>query len=640
MSIVVTRRHFLRSVALVGAASLVSACTPAPPPQSPPPTSAPTTQPAPAQAQAPAPTQPAKPATTTAPVATAAPAAAAPAVAKPDAAADGLKPVPANRTFTMIQGGMNGKHVDHELWNPYAVGANHQNGPNLFFEPLAYYSAFADKETLWLAESYQYSPDFKTLTIKTRSGITWSDGKPFSAEDVAYTFTKLKELGPQVRWGADVQLVLDEARALDADTVQLKFKVPAPRFFYFVTYKYDIGVYIVPKHIFEGQDWTSFKDFDLAKDWPVTTGPWKLVAASPEQKIYDRRDSWWAATRGLLPMPKVERIIHQPSVNEQTNAQALITGAADYSGLFQPSTILTIVKGNPNIVTFSGKEAPFGSQDWFPHGLFLNNEVPPYDDPDVRWAFSYFIDRDVLVDIGWSGMSAPIALPMPTYPGLMPFYDAAKPLLDKYPTNEFNPQKGEQLLQKKGWKKDAQGMWIDAGGQPVKLEILVIASATPLGPVVVELLKQQGIDASFSQPPDINTRYSKGQYVGAIWGHGGSVGQDPYFTLKLYQTSSTALPGDHSVNFSKWKNEKYDKIVDEMYATSPNDRAKVIDLFKQAMEIWLPELPDVQLTQNIHRIAMNTTRWRNFPTADNPYLNPAVWHLTHGYMVTQLEPVQ
>jgi peptide/nickel transport system substrate-binding protein len=623
----------------------VSACAPAAPPTSQAPTPPPETKPAPAQATAPAPaappTQAAKPAAaaapTSAPAAAAAPAAPA---AKTDASVDGLKPVPTNRTFVMIQGGMQGKHVDHELWNPYAVGANHQNGPNLFYEPLAYYSAFADKEMLWLAESYQYSPDFRTLTIKTRSDITWSDGKPFSAEDVAYTFTKLKELGAQVRWGADVQLVLDEARAVDANTVEIKFKVPAPRFFYFVTYKYDIGVYIVPKHIFDGQDWTSFTAFDLAKDWPVTTGPWKLVTASPEQKIYDRRDSWWASARGLAPMPKVERIINRPSVNEQTNAQALITGEADYGGAFQPSTIQTIVKSNPNVITYSGKEPPLGSQDWFPHGLFLNNEVPPYDDPDVRWAFSYFIDRDALVDIGWSGMSAPIALPMPTYPGLMPFYDAAKPLLDKYPTLEFNPQKGAQLLEKKGWKKNAEGMWLDASGQPVKLEILVIASATPLGPVVVELLKREGIDASFSQPPDINTRYSKGQYVGAIWGHGGSVGQDPYFTLKLYQTSSTALPGDHSVNFSKWKNEKYDKIVDEMYATSPSDRAKVIDLFKQAMEIWLPELPDIQLTQNIHRIAMNTTRWRNWPTAENSYLNPAVWHLTHGYMITQLEPVQ
>ena len=48
-----------------------------------------------------------------------------------------------------------GRWVDYELWNPYAIGANHQNGPNLIYEPLAYYSAFADKWYMWLAESYR-----------------------------------------------------------------------------------------------------------------------------------------------------------------------------------------------------------------------------------------------------------------------------------------------------------------------------------------------------------------------------------------------------------------------------------------------------------------------------------------------------
>ena len=50
----------------------------------------------------------------------------------------------------------------------------------------------------WLAESFKYSPDFKQLVIKTRSGISWSDAKPFSAEDVAFTLNSLKELGPKV----------------------------------------------------------------------------------------------------------------------------------------------------------------------------------------------------------------------------------------------------------------------------------------------------------------------------------------------------------------------------------------------------------------------------------------------------------
>ncbi len=119
--------------------------------------------------------------------------------------------------------------------------------------------AFADKEYLWLAESYAYTPDFKELTIKTRSGITWSDGVPFSAEDVAYTLNSLRDLGPKVRWGVDVQQFMQEARVTDPNTVVITFKVPAPRFFYFMTYKYDIGVYIVPKHIFQDQDWTTFK---------------------------------------------------------------------------------------------------------------------------------------------------------------------------------------------------------------------------------------------------------------------------------------------------------------------------------------------------------------------------------------------
>ena len=185
-------------------------------------------------------------------------------------------------------------------------------GANIMYEPLAFYSAFADEELLWLAESYSYNDDFTELTIKTRPGIEWSDGVPFSAEDVAFTLTTLTEIGSDVRWGVDVQQFVESAEAVDENTVVVKLKVPAPRFFYFMSYKYDIGVYIVPKHIFEGQDWTTFKAFDLEKGWPVTTGPFKVVAASPEQKVYDRRDTWWAAEQGLAPMPEMERIVRLP----------------------------------------------------------------------------------------------------------------------------------------------------------------------------------------------------------------------------------------------------------------------------------------------------------------------------------------
>src|ERR1700722_13973283 len=139
--------------------------------------------------------------------------------------------VPRNRTMSLVWGGREGRWVDFELWNPYSIGANHQNGPNIIYEPLAFYSAFADKTYMWLAESYQFTSDFRQLTIKTRSGITWSDGVPFSAEDVAFTLNSVRDFGPKVKWGVDIHQVMKEAKATDANTVVVDFLVPSPRFF-------------------------------------------------------------------------------------------------------------------------------------------------------------------------------------------------------------------------------------------------------------------------------------------------------------------------------------------------------------------------------------------------------------------------
>src|SRR5438309_10058541 len=100
-----------------------------------------------------------------------------------------LPQVARNRTVVLVWGGREGRWVDWDLWNTYSIGSNHQNGPNLVYEPLAYYSAFADKTYMWLAEKYQFTPDFKRLTITTRSVAPSSDGMPFTAEDVAYTLT-------------------------------------------------------------------------------------------------------------------------------------------------------------------------------------------------------------------------------------------------------------------------------------------------------------------------------------------------------------------------------------------------------------------------------------------------------------------
>jgi peptide/nickel transport system substrate-binding protein len=407
-----------------------------------------------------------------------------------------LPPIARERTMILVWGGREGRWVDWDLWNPYSIGSNHQNGPNLIYEPLAYYSAFADKTQMWLAESYVFDPDFKRLTIKTRPGIAWSDGEPFGAEDVAYTLNTLRDLGPKVRWGVDVQQAVEKAAASDGNTVVIDFKIPAPRFFFFMTYKYDIGVYIVPKHIFEGQDWTTFKHFDLGKNWPITTGPWQVVEASPQQKVFDRRAAWWAADRKLAPLPAVERNICLPFAGEQQAAQALITNQLDAGTGMQPATFPTVFRQNPKVITHTGQTSPYGYMDWWPISLYVNNERPPFNDKDVRWALSYYINRQQLIEVGYLGACTASELPLPPYPPLLPYFDTVKDLLAKYDTNEFAPKKGDGLLAAKSFKKDGEGFWADAQGKRLNV------NRTDIGRNAEASRRRgkHGITARFRQP--------------------------------------------------------------------------------------------------------------------------------------------
>ena len=79
------------------------------------------------------------------------------------------------------------------------------------------------------------------------------------------------------------------------------------------------------------------------------------------------------------------------------------------------------------------------------------------------------------------------------------------------------------------------------------------------------------------------------------------------------------MPGQHGVNFSRWHNDEYDGIVDEMAVTSPDDKPDAImDQWLRAMAIWLPNLPDIPIQEWYHRIPMNQTYWTGWPTKRMP----------------------
>ena len=554
-------------------------------------------------------------------------------------------------TLKLFHGGSEGRFIDHELWNPYAIGANHQQGPNLIFEPLAFFSAFADEEIMWLAEDYSYNDDFTELTINCREGISWSDGSDFDCEDVVYTLNTLKELKEQVRWGKDVDAAMDNAELVDKYTAKVNLLRPDPRFFFLLTYKFDIGVYIVPQHHYEGRDWTTFGDYDAAKGWPLSTGPWQ-VTTSTEQKIFDRRDSWWgegvADLGDYAKLPEVKRIIYIPGVPQEQRAQALINDQIDGAAMTTPSLIAETLGQNEDLVTHSGRGEPYGYVDWWPVSIAFNTsgKFGPYDNPDVRWAISFYLDRAELRELAYDGAAAFNPLTMPQYPPLQPYFDIATEVMEEIgrSTLDYDPDRGDELMEGAGFTKNSDGMWEDSGGNTVNCEIVGFNPWVDLGPAVAQQLVNHGIQADYGQPTDASSRMAEGNFECLMFGHGGSV-RDPYFTMKLYQSSSVNIPGGHQVNFYHWENEEWDELTDEVAKTSPDNTAEMYDLWRQAATIWLTELPDVPILEFYHRIIMNTARWDNWPQGDasqgaldvTGYVNEAWWHLTWSLVIHQLE---
>ena len=303
-----SRRDFLKLSSAGVAVSLLAACQPAAPTPSAP-AAAPTTAPAAAPAAAPT-TAPAAPAAAKPTTAPAAPAAAAPTSAPAAATKPGaLKDVPRNRT--LIMAGLGGEHpggfTDVDNYNIWVPGFSRSGYSNVAAQPLFYYNMMKDEFIPWNGESYEYSADFTEVSVKIRAGVTWSDGTPFTAKDIAFTInTHLAT--PELTLAGDLKKRVKSVTVVDERNLKVTLNGTDPQFVFDIfTFRADVGLHIMPEHVWKGQEAKTFKFYDPDKGWPIGTGPYKLVGATIQQKIWDLDSNWWAAKTSFKPLPKVER---------------------------------------------------------------------------------------------------------------------------------------------------------------------------------------------------------------------------------------------------------------------------------------------------------------------------------------------
>ncbi len=519
----------------------------------------------------------------------------------------------------------------------------HQRAGSAMLEFPFYYSALNDKTYPWLAESYEYNDDFTEMTLFMRKGAKWADGEALDAHDVVFTYQSLKDHAPDYENSSFVAQYVASVEALDDYTVKFVLAEPNPRWhFTGCTGRFDRGIILVPEHIFstvEG-DWREFLYFDLEKKWPVYSGPYAITRMESQVKNLDLRYEWWAVETGLVDaMPQVERIEQFGWPGEEVGGQMLINDQVDVTLDLRPATIEAILaQAGDHITTHTHGDKPYGYMDWWPTSLFFNTLEPPYDNPDVRWAFAYAIDHQQVMDVGYGGAGIATNLPFPGYPGLTKYRDNAEPevkaMIEEVLVQDFD--KVAERMAAAGFEKNGDGFFAK-DGEVFKPEILTVDIYGDIGPVVVEQLRQAGFDATMINPPDAWTIMGDGNSKAFFRGHGGSV-KDPWITLDMYTKKNSVPTGTNVVNEShtRWWNEEYEPLVAEMSRTSPDDYEKMQDLFNKLARIWYTNLPEVPISEWFHRLAMNTTYWTGWPNKDDAY-NTAPWHYCFVITLTRLQ---
>ncbi len=557
-----------------------------------------------------------------------------------------LPEVPRERTLIIMNGGPN-QYTLFDNQNPYVPGSDagfHMGTLPAVYEPLIMFNVLTGEHENWLAESWEYNDDFTEITLNLRPGVKWNDGTPFTAEDVAWTFNMLKENAEQMVHLADLPEFLDMAEVIDEATVRLVLTKPNPAF-WATTLTTNHGIHVLPKHIWEGQNPLEFTNHDIEQGLPVGTGPYKLVFASPQQKVYDLRSDWWGAETGFKRQPKAERIIYLPSQDESQAAQLLITNQLDMGPIMQVSTLKSVFAQNPKVVTFTGQEPPYGYLDWCPIELGFNSSEPPYNDKDIRWALSYAIDRERLVALAESGAGVPALHQFTPYGWFEPFDEALQDIYAKYDYDtQPHPEKVVEIMEGKGYTKDDEGLWVDADGNRFEMNIHVPEFLKAYGPPLTQQLRDAGFDATFDTSPGLSSLVQTGEQKVFFncKGPSGVLGMDPYFMLSIYTAQYFRPTGEPAPIWwatSRWQNEEYDQIVEQIAPLEVDD-PQTMELFLQAMDIWIGEMPDVYVAQLIIRYPMSTENWTGWPSEEDVYGFPHSWQWELLKTFINLEPTK
>jgi peptide/nickel transport system substrate-binding protein len=498
------------------------------------------------------------------------------------------------------------------LWtcgfNPFNASINGES-LGIIYETLVYDNLLTDKKTPWLAGSYQWSTDSKSLTFTIRSGVLWTDGQPLSAADVVFTFELLKQnpaLDQQSVW-----TVLSDVAQQGTDQVVMTFAQPAVPYFYQIAGETPI----VPQHI-----WAGIKNpVAEANPNPVGTGPFTTGASSctPQNITYTRNPRYWQ--RGL---PHVQTVKYPAFTDNDPANQFLAAGRAQWGGQFIP-----------NIDTEYIAKDRVHNHYWFPPiqniNLWFNLTKAPLDKKLVRQAFAYAIDRAGVSQKGEYGYEPPgnqTGVVMPTFNSWVDAVGATKYAY------RFDIAEATGLLQQAGFTKNSAGIFQDSTGTKLSFNVITIGGYTDWVAslqVIRDDLRQAGIEINVQNlnSSEYFTDLFTGNFDLAYGALATAVGPNPYYELRgtLYSGVTADIGQTAAGNYGRYINKTVDGLFDQFGATT--DQAKQHQLMNQIEAAMLEDVPVIPVTESVAWYEYSTKGFAGWPTQSDQFAAPAPWNL-------------
>ena len=422
-----------------------------------------------------------------------------------------------------------------------------------------------------LAESWTVSDDGLVWTFKIREGLTFHDGTPCTAEDIAWSLNLLMEekFPPLIGYVYGFEEVI----ALDPTTVQITVSEPSAlmisaRLHY---------AFILPRSVWEGMTVDETMEFEDIRA-VIGTGPYKLVEyAEDEYMIVEANEDYY---RGK---PVIDRIVIQQYATEDAMVQALLAGEVDLITEV-PSTAVQPLQAAENVEVAIMDS--LSVEDLVINSHVDGTQPESLNDPAVRLAIEYAIDKQKIIDVAYAGY------------GEVATSVLAPVMGDWFNTDlmavPFDLDEANRILDEAGYvDSDGDGTREDADGNPLEYRLYAeeIGSYARAIEIISDGLRQIGISA----PPTVMDGDALYDFLAPDWDFdmiywGWGWDPDPDFAVSCFTCIQAEAGGLSDCGYC---NEDFDAIYLQQARTLDHEERR--ELIWGAQEILFQDRPYIMI---------------------------------------------